>query len=290
MKCVVFGGSGFLGEFLVRELINVSYSVTIADIHAPKFKGEFNFIKADVLHSSEVESAISKDTDFVINLAGFANLDNAANNPYRTMELNVLGNIRILECLVNKKNIKRYVYASSAYAVSSKGSFYGISKLASEKVTEEYGRKYHIPYSIIRYGSVYAERDYSNNYIYQLLKKCVETKKIIHEGSGDEIREYIHAADASRLTRQVMEHKEFDKGHIILTGMERMKRAELFNMIKEILGDEVEIVYENIKIKNHYKSTPYSFSPSFNRKLVANPFIDIGQGIVACLEDISINE
>ena len=45
--------------------------------------------------------------------------------------------MNILEaCVAN--NIKKFIYASSAYAMSNKGSFYGISKLASEKIIEEY--------------------------------------------------------------------------------------------------------------------------------------------------------
>ena len=48
------------------------------------------------------------------------------------MQLNVISNLKILDLCVKHK-INRYLYASSAYAMSEKGSFYGISKLASEK-------------------------------------------------------------------------------------------------------------------------------------------------------------
>ncbi len=48
------------------------------------------------------------------------------------MNINVMGNLNILEaCRVH--NIERFIYASSAYALSSEGSFYGLSKQSSEK-------------------------------------------------------------------------------------------------------------------------------------------------------------
>lgn len=285
MRCLIFGGAGFLGEYLFNELNEFNYEVTIADIKSPRFGGDYKFINADILEVSDVEHSLNGEYDYVINLAGFANLDEASNSPIETLNLNVIGNSYILNQLIGKK-IKRFVYASSAYAVSNQGSFYGISKLASEKVTEEFGRKFKIPFSIVRYGSVYAERDYENNYLYQLLKSSVTSGSIDHHGDGSEIREYIHAADASRLTREVMENNLFLNNHVILTGMERMKRSELFEMIKEILGDRIDITYQKEKSPNHYRITPYSFNPSLSKKLVSNPFIDIGQGIVACLEDI----
>ena len=62
------------------------------------------------------------------------------------MELNILGNINILNACLKAK-IKRFIYASSAYAMSDKGSFYGISKLTSEKIVEEYAVKFDLKFT-----------------------------------------------------------------------------------------------------------------------------------------------
>ena len=36
----------------------------------------------------------------------------------------------------------------------------------------------------------------------------------------------------------------------------------------------------------HYKITPYSFHPTVAKKLVANPYIDLGQGLLECIQEI----
>ena len=36
----------------------------------------------------------------------------------------------------------------------------------------------------------------------------------------------------------------------------------------------------------HYKITPYSFHPTTAKKLVANPYIDLGQGLLECMHEI----
>lgn len=282
-KVVVFGGTGFLGGYLVEELERRGYEVFPCDINNPR--NHFNYIHCDIMDRELIDKIITTDVDYVFNLAGFANLDTAIHYPIRTMELNIIGNMHILEACKNK-GIKRFVYASSAYAMSNKGSFYGISKLSSEKIVEEYGKRYGLSYTILRYGSVYSEMDFDNNYIFQLVKKAVNEKVIRHKGDGEELREYVHAHDATKLSVDVIESEKYEDEHVILTGMEKMKRLELFKMIKEMLNDDVEIILENSGYKGHYKITPYSFQPTRSRKLVANPHIDMGQGLLDCIKAV----
>ena len=47
MKAIVFGGSGFLGQYIVQELLSRKYKVTIFDRSYPKNKylKNLNFIK-----------------------------------------------------------------------------------------------------------------------------------------------------------------------------------------------------------------------------------------------------
>ena len=287
-KVVVFGGCGFIGSYVVEELLSKGYEVIAADLQSSKYVDNKYFQKCDILDKDKVNSLI-KNSDIVYNFAGFANLDDAIANPVKAIELNVMGNLNILEACKNHK-IKRFVYASSAYAMSDKGSFYGISKLTSEKLIEEYYKKFGLEYSIVRYGSVYGDRNYHNNYIYNLVKDAMETNKIDHSGDGEEIREYIHVLDVAKLSIDIIESDEFINEHIILTGVERMHRKELFYMINEILGNKIDIKMNDDGYHNHYKITPYSFSPTRSKKLVANPYIDLGQGILDCIHDIEDNK
>jgi len=286
MKVAVFGGSGFLGTYLVNELLKRNHEVYSFDLQAPSDDSGVKFSKLDILDRSKISEVFAANNfEMVYNLAGFANLDKAVEFPVETVQLNVMGNLYILdEC--KKHGVKRYVYASSAYAMSDKGTFYGISKLSSEKIIEEYGEKYKLPFTILRYGSIYSEQNFENNYIFNLVKKAIETGAINHEGDGNEIREYIHAADAAKLSADVIEKNDFSGKHLILTGVERIKRVELFNMINEILGNKIKINLTNDGYKHHYKYTPYSFSPQESQKLTPNPYIDMGQGILNCIREV----
>lgn len=284
---LIFGGAGFVGSYVVEELLSRNYKVIVADIHEGHIAhNNLKYKYCDIRDREQIKNAFTEDVECVYNFAGFANLERAVSSPVPTIELNILGNLYILEELRSNPNVKRYVYASSAYALNDKGSFYGISKLASEKLIEEYRKRYGIVYTILRYGSIYSERDFDNNYLYSLIKNIIQTHKVIHKGDGTEVREYIHAADVAKMAVDVIESDKYECQYMILTGVERMRRIELFEMIREILGEEFDVeLQENAKTE-HYKITPYKFQPSVSRKMVSDSYIDMGQGILECIKQI----
>lgn len=284
-KVVVFGGSGFLGSYVVDELFKRGYDVVVADIQKSEYVINYKFEKIDIKNGDKIKKMI-ENVDFVYNFIAIANLEEAINKPIDTMSINVIGNMNILEAC-REANVKRFVYASSAYALSSEGSFYGISKQMSEKIIEEYQKRYGLSFTVIRYGSVYGERASHNNYIYNLIKKALKTGVLEYKGDGEDIREYIHAADAAKLSVDILENEEYKNEHVILTGIEKLKRKELLVMINEILGNKLQIKNIEPEYFGHYKITPYSYQhPSPGKKLVANPYIDIGQGLLECIKAI----
>jgi len=285
-KIVIFGGSGFLGSYVADEFTRRGYKVTIADINpSPYLQPTQQFVHVNVMEMAEVLNVI-EGASFVYNFVAIANLDDAIHQPINTFAINVMGNLNILEACRQSEGIERFIYASSAYALSSDGSFYGISKHSSEKLTEEYYKRYGLKYTVIRYGSLYGERASHNNYIYNLLKDALTTRKLEYKGDGEDLREYIHAADAAKLSVDIIEDTQYENEHIILTGIEKLKRIELLTMINEIMNNSLEIFQTDGSNMGHYKITPYSFHPSVAKKLVANPYIDLGQGLLECIQTI----
>jgi UDP-glucose 4-epimerase len=284
-KVVIFGGSGFLGSYVADEFTRRGYAVRIADIApSPYLQPTQEFVQVNIMDMTEV-SAVIQGASFIYNFVAIANLDEAIHQPINTFTINVMGNLNILEAC-RHEGIERFIYASSAYALSSDGSFYGISKHSSEKLTEEYYKRYGLKYTVIRYGSLYGERSSHNNYIYNLLYDAINTGTLQYSGDGEDIREYIHAADAAKLSVDIIEDTQYENEHIILTGIEKLKRIDLLTMINEIMQNKLTVTQHKTENMGHYKITPYAFHPSAAKKLVANPYIDLGQGLLECIQAI----
>jgi len=286
-KVAVFGGSGFLGSYVADELSNRGYKVIIVDkMSSSHIRDDQDFIECNIMNLHEINDILKNDIDIVYNFAAIADIEKANSIPITTLQINVIGNANILESC-RQHNIKRFIYASSAYAVSNDGSFYGISKHSSEKIIEEYYKRYGLEFTIIRYGSLYGNRTDETNFIYGLLLSALKNGRIEYNGNGDEIREYIHAEDSAKLSVDIIESGDYVNEHIVLTGVEKFKRLEILEMISEIMGNNIDIVNNKDDYVGHYKITPYSFHPTLAKKLVANPYIDLGQGIVDCLKNIN---
>lgn len=285
MKVLVFGGAGFLGSYVVDELIARGHEVTVFDLNpSPYTNGNAKMIVGDIMDVEAVVTAV-KGQGAVYNFAGLADLNDSIDKPVETVTLNVIGNLNILDA-ARLAGVKRYIYASSVYVFSQKGAFYGASKKSSELIVEQYGAQYDIDYTIVRYGSVYGERADSNNRIYRILREALSEKKISFQGDGSEEREYVHGRDAAKLSVDVLEDDKYRNQNVILTGIERFRYSELLDFVKEMLNDEITIEMLDQDYEGHYVLTPYSFSPSIGVKLVNNPSVDFGQGILECVNKV----
>lgn len=284
MKAVVIGGSGFLGSHVADALTKNNYNVTIFDVNPSKFiQDGQKMLCGDILDEEEVAKAC-KGADVVYNFAGVADIDEASKKPIETIKYNILGNTIILEAC-RKNNVKRYVFASSVYVYSKAGSFYRSSKQACELIIENYNEVYGLPYTILRYGSLYGPRADERNYIYRIIKQAITDGKIVSFGKGEDLREYIHVEDAAQCSVEILT-KEFENEYIILTGTQPMRRKDLLVMINEMLGNKIKIEFSSTKSSLHYEITPYSFHPKVAKKYVRNNYLDMGQGILECIKDI----
>ena len=284
MKVLVFGGSGFLGSHTADELTKAGYEVTIFDIHKSAYlQKKQKMIVGDILNSNQVNEAV-KNSEIVYNFSGIADIEEAKNNPVKTIEINTLGNTIVLNAC-RMYNVKRFVFASSMYVYNELGSFYRSSKQACELIIENFNYEYGLPFTILRYGSLYGPRANEWNGIYSLLKQVVAEGKIRYEGSGEEVREFIHVIDAAEQSVQILD-KQYENQYIILTGTEKMKYKDLIKMVNEMMGNKLEIEFVNRNKRDHYETTPYSFKPKVAKKMTSTLFRDLGQGILECMSEI----
>ncbi|MBF0343528.1 MAG: NAD(P)-dependent oxidoreductase [Nitrospirae bacterium] len=284
MKVIVFGGAGFIGGHVADNLSESGFDVTIFDQNTyPYLRSEQKYIKGSILNYEEVLGAVA-DNDYVYNFAAIADTDEAVKKPLTTIEINVMGNAKILDaCVVSK--VKRFVFASSVYVYSELAPFYRSSKQACELMIEDYNKVYGLNYTILRYGSLYGKRANSFNFIYKIIQQAIEEGKITRHGDGEEIRDYINVLDAARCSVEIL-YEEYKNHYVMLTGTQSTKVRDILNMIKEIFHDKIEIEYIPTKLAGHYEITPYSFRPRVAKKLISHYYYDLGQGILDIIYDV----
>lgn len=287
-KIVVFGGSGFLGSHVADTLSTAGYRVVIFDTReSPYLREDQQMVIGDVTDLDQALDA-AQGAMALYNFAAIADIDEAHDQPMKTVEVNVLGAVSLLEAARLAK-VRRYVFASSVYVFSESGSFYRASKQAAERFVEAYHSRYALDYTILRYGSLYGPRASHHNGVFRMLQQAITDNCITYRGNGDAVREYIHVTDAARLSMQILEQKYANR-HLVLTGTERMRVRDVMQMIAEILPAEVRLEFVQANPVSHYAMTPYAYQPNIGHKLVGTDFVDLGQGLLECIGELQAHQ
>ncbi|MDD5136779.1 MAG: NAD(P)-dependent oxidoreductase [Candidatus Omnitrophica bacterium] len=284
MKVIVFGGSGFLGSHVADALEEAGHKVLVYDIKAsPHLRPSQTMIVGDVLDQEKVEKAV-KGCDAVYNFAGIADIGEASEKPLESVKYNILGNSIALEA-ARKARVKRFVFASSLYVYSKAGAFYRSTKQACELLIENYHEVFKLPYTILRYGSLYGPRSDEKNFIHTIIRQALTQKKISRYGDGEEIREYIHVRDAAKGSVEILSD-EFANQHVILTGSQQVKVKDVLFMIKEMMDNKIDIEFLAPREDSHYEITPYSFAPKTGKRLVSRTYLDLSQGMLETIYNL----
>jgi UDP-glucose 4-epimerase len=215
MRAIVTGGAGFIGSHLVDRLLELGNEVIVIDKENENSVGPFYWngdadnYKLDACNFSDTRS-LYDGVDYVFHMASDNSTRNSINNPLRTNFVNSFGTNVVLQC-ARESRVKRVIFSSSfsLYGDNNLPSVetqneeyntpYDLSKLFGEKLCKLYSSKFKTDTIILRYSSVYGERERkSGQYFTPVEKFRIEKEKnksLIVLGDGSERRDLIHVSD-----------------------------------------------------------------------------------------------
>ena len=258
MKVTVLGGSGFLGYHLCDLLSSKGHEVKIFDIKSSKYiKKNQKMHVGSILDRKKLSLAI-QGSDFVYHFAALADLGFAATRPLETAKVNIVGTINALT-VSREHGVKRFIYASSIYANTEEGGFYGSSKKAAEDYIEKFHATFGLNYTILRFGSLYGSRSDESNGLNAIINSGLKKKKLIYAGNIKAVRRYIHVEDAVNICVKVV-NKKYENKYLTITGKRLVKIKNLMKMLSKYLNvpsDKIE--YLNDYNRGHYDVKPTPF-------------------------------
>ena len=153
MKVLITGSEGFVGNHLRAEFENAGYDVIRCDLREAPGVTPMNILDPEM-----TKDVIAKERpDFLVNLAGQADIGLSWKKPQLTVDLNTVGLINVLEAVKAADPGMRVIAVGSSdeYGIlKEKGvnvtektpvnpvTPYAISKLAQEKFSQLYNRSY----------------------------------------------------------------------------------------------------------------------------------------------------
>ena len=170
-NCLIFGGSGQIGSFLIRKLTknNIRVTVVTRNIHQKGLKiktqanaGYIDIVEANIFDEKKIEKLFAK-ADYCINLIGIL---------YEKRKGNTFKNIHtifptLIAKLCKKYNLEHFIHISALGINEAKDSNYAISKLNGEKnILENFSRS-----TILRPSIVFSNSDNFSTQFMTLLSR-----------------------------------------------------------------------------------------------------------------------
>lgn len=168
-KAIITGSQGFVGPYLRRELEECGYTTVGLDLQ----EGD-NTIVVDLLDAGQVRTVIAREMpDVVFHLAGQANVARSWKIPQKTVELNVVAALNLMEAV-------RVVSPDCRMVMVGSSDQYGNLGEAGQRVDESIVTRPQTPYAV----SKNAQEEMSRIYVHVYGMKICMTRSFNHGGAG----------------------------------------------------------------------------------------------------------
>ena len=281
-KVLVIGGAGFIGGFVVAELLK--HQVKEVVIYDNLTRGKLENIKDSLedkrvtlfpfggdIRETDVLDKAFEGVDYVFHLAAMWLL-HCKDFPRTAFDVNIAGTFNVLEACVKHK-VKKLVYSSSASVYGdalevpmteshpfNNKNFYGATKIAGEAMCTAFNDRYGLEIVGLRYMNVYGPGQ-DQHAVYSgvvpiMLNKIETGEQPVINGDGSQAYDFIYVEDVARSN--------------ISAALSDVKigfynvGTEIQTSIKELCDTILELKESDLKVKY----VPYSEDDS--RALVQN--------------------
>jgi nucleoside-diphosphate-sugar epimerase len=256
---LVTGGSGFIGRWVVKALLDDGGSVVVLDdfsngvpSNLDGLSGSLDVVEGSVADRSAVERAFRARPDECLHLAAKINVQHSIDEPLGTFKPDVVGTLLVLEharadgasflfmssCMVYAPAIDGPIAENHAVRPASP---YAASKLAGEYLTLSYGLSYGHPVTVVRpfntYGP-YQRSDGEGGVVAIFCERALRGRRIDIFGDGTQTRDLLYVEDCAEFViRAARAHRA--RGEVLNAGTG--EDVAVNDLAKLIGGGRVEL-------------------------------------------------
>lgn len=267
-KVLVIGGAGFIGSFVITELLKEEVAEVI--VYDNFARGKLSNLEEQLkdprctlfpiggdIRETDILNKAMEGVDYVISLAAMWLL-HCKDYPRTAFDVNIAGTFNVIEACV-KNNVKKLVWSSSASVYGdavelpmteshpfNNKNFYGATKIAGEAMATAFHERYGLPIIGLRYMNVYGpHQDQTAAYtgvVPIMLNKIEAGESPVINGDGSQAYDFIYVEDAARCNVQALKSDTLFGMYNVGTEVQTSIR-ELCNLILELKRSDLQVTY-----------------------------------------------
>lgn len=263
MKCVIFGGGGFIGSAIADRLLQDGHELRVFErprvLPYRQFSAseKVEWVTGDLLSIHDVTDAVT-GMDAVLHLVSFTLPKSSNDDILYDVQTNLVATIQLLNVML-AQNVKRLLFISSGGTVYGVPRHipidedhptdplvsYGITKLAIEKYLLMYQRLYAIRSIILRVSNPYGPRqrvETAQGAATIFLYRALHDVPIEIWGDGSVVRDYIYISDVADAFAAALTYQGQKSVFNISSGV-GTSLNDLISEIERLLGRPVNRQY-----------------------------------------------
>lgn len=267
-KVLVIGGAGFIGSFVVKELLKENVKEVI--IYDNFVRGKIENIESALKDSRcsiypnggdirdiDILNDAMKGIDYVFHFSAMWLL-HCKDFPRTAFDVNIGGTFNVLEACVSNK-VKKLIYSSSASVYGdavevpmtethpfNNRNFYGATKIAGEAMCTAFNDRYGLNVIGLRYMNVYGPgQDQTAAYtgvVPIMLNKIDANEAPVINGDGSQAYDFIYVEDVARCNVAAIKSNISLGFYNVGTGVQT-SIAKLCNTILELKSSDLKVIF-----------------------------------------------
>jgi len=299
MKVLVTGGAGFIGSHVAQAHLDRGDDVVVIDDlstgRPENVPTGARFIEMDIVSGAVADLFDQERFDIVNHHAAHMELRVSVDKPAHDASVNVLGSIAILEA-ARRTQVRHCVLASTAAVYGALQQFpaneqhpiqplapYGVSKRAMELYADYYRKTHGLSITTLRYTNVYGPRQnpYGESGVIGIfLNNALIGKRSVIHGDGEQVRDYLYAADAAAANVLAAE-QQLNDTFMVCSNTETSVN-EIVHLLTSALGRELDVVHGPAKAGDPPRTR--GSHDLFTGRTGWQPRVDIREGIQRTVE------
>jgi UDP-glucose 4-epimerase len=279
MKILVTGGAGYIGNFMVKRLIDDNHEITILDSlergHKEAVNPKATLSIGNLLDENFIRTELQKNQfDAIIHFAGYISMEESMRNPETYFTNNTFATLKLLE-KAKEHSINKFIFSSTAGVYGNPVKIpipedhqknpenpYGESKLMVENILKWFQKIHGISFAALRYfnacgasldSTMGEDHNPETHIIPKAIVAALTNEPFTLFGNdyktkdGTCVRDYIHVLDLVEAHALALQKLDKDPGaytYNIGTG-NGFSNKEILDLIKKISGINIQIKTTN---------------------------------------------